>query len=251
VLDLDNTLWGGVVGDDGIEGLVLDQGSPLGAAYLKVQQVAKQLHDRGILMAVSSKNDDAIARSAFLSHPEMLLKEGQFASFRANWEDKASNLRVIAETPSIGVDSLVSLDDHPAERARVRDALPEVAVPELPSDPALYAQTLLAAGHLESVAFTADDRQRARLYAANVERTRSLGAATDLSAHLRSLEMRALCKPFDRAGRARITQLVNKTNQSNITTCRYTEAEVAAFEIAEAGLTFRCGSSTDSATTAQ
>jgi len=239
VLDLDNTLWGGVIGDDGMDGLVLGNGSPGGEAYLEIQQTALALRERGIILAVSSKNDDAIARGVFRAHPEMLLKEQHLAVFQANWEDKASNLRAIAQTLNIGLDSLVLLDDNPAERAQVREALPDVAVPELPDDPARYAQTLLAAGYFEAVAFTGEDRERANQYQSNAARAQALGAATDLTSYLLSLQMRALCGPFDGVGRSRITQLINKTNQFNLTTRRYSEAEVAAFEKANAGLTLQ------------
>ena len=237
VLDLDNTLWGGVIGDEGLAGIVLGNGSPQGEAFLEIQRVALALRERGIILAVSSKNDDAIARCVFKTHPEMLIKEEHIAVFQANWQDKASNLRAIAETLSIGLDSLVLLDDNPAERAQVRDALPEVAVPELPADPALYPQTLLAAGYFEATAFTSEDRLRAAQYQANAARAQSLGAATDLGSYLASLEMRAIVGPFDRVGRNRITQLINKTNQFNLTTRRHSESDVAAFEGASSGLT--------------
>jgi len=237
VLDLDNTLWGGVIGDDGLAGIALGNGSVIGEAYLNIQRNVIALHDRGIILAVSSKNDDHVARSVFRSHPEMLLREEHIAAFQANWLDKASNLRAIAETLSIGTDSLVLLDDNPAERAQVREALPEVAVPELPRDPALYADTLLAAGYFEAVRFTADDRNRAAQYQNNAARSRLLVASTDLDSYLQSLEMRALCRRFDSVNRARITQLINKTNQFNLTTHRYTESEVEAFETSAEGLT--------------
>ena len=239
VLDLDNTLWGGVIGDDGLTGIVLGNGSPLGEAYLKVQQTALALRERGVVLAVSSKNDDHIARGPFRAHPEMILKEQHVAVFQANWQDKASNLKAIAQTLNIGVDSLVLLDDNPVERAQVREALPEVAVPELPDDPAFYAQTLLAAGYFEAVAFTAEDRERANQYQSNAERAQALGAATDLSSYLTSLQMRAIFSPFDSVGRQRITQLINKSNQFNLTTRRYTESEVLAFEEASSGLTLQ------------
>jgi len=230
VLDLDNTLWGGVIGDAGLGGIVLGNGSPAGEAFLSIQQAALALRNRGILLAVSSKNDDAVAREVFRSHPEMLLREQHLAVFQANWQDKASNLKAIASTLNIGLDSLVLLDDNAAERAQVRDALPMVAVPELPDDPALFAETLLAAGYFEATRFTAEDQQRAGQYQANAARAKLLESSTDLSAYLRSLSMQAVCGPFDRIGRSRITQLINKTNQFNLTTRRYTETEVEAFE---------------------
>jgi len=239
VLDLDNTLWGGVIGDDGLTGLVLGNGSPLGEAYLKIQETALALRERGIILAVCSKNDDGIARGAFRTHPEMLLKEQHLAVFQANWQDKASNLKAIAQTLNIGLDSLVLLDDNPVERAQVREALPEVAVPELPEDPAFYAQTLLAAGYFEPVAFTDEDRERANQYQSNASRAQELGAATDLSSYLRSLKMRAIFGPFDSVGRSRITQLINKTNQFNLTTRRYSQSEITDLEKVGSGLTLQ------------
>jgi FkbH-like protein len=239
VLDLDNTLWGGVIGDDGLAGIVLGNGSPAGEAYLSIQQTALALRERGIVLAVSSKNDDQVARSVFRSHPEMLLKEEHIAVFQANWRDKATNLQAISDALNIGIDALVLLDDNPAEREQVRAALPAVAVPELPTDPTFYAQLLCAAGYFEATAFTSEDRRRAGQYEANVARTGLLGTMTNMDSYLRSLQMRAICGIFDRVGRARIAQLINKTNQFNLTTRRYTEAQVEAFERSRDGLTLQ------------
>ena len=161
VLDLDNTCWGGVIGDDGLDGIVIGQGSAEGEAFSAVQQAAVDLHSRGVILAVSSKNDDAVARRPFREHPEMLLKESHMAVFQANWQDKASNLEAIAKSLNIGLDALVLLDDNPAERAQMRAALPMAAVPELPSDPAWYPWTLAAAGYFEAVGFSEEDRLRA------------------------------------------------------------------------------------------
>jgi FkbH-like protein len=237
VLDLDNTLWGGVVGDDGLAGIILGNGDPVGEAFLDVQRTALALRERGIILAVSSKNDETTARGPFRSHPEMLIKEQHIAVFQANWQDKASNLKAIAQTLNIGLEALVLLDDNAAERAQVREALPEVAVPELPPDPALYGRTLLAAGYFEATQFTAEDQQRADLYSHEAARSRLLGAATDLGAYLRSLQMKAICSPFDAVSRARIAQLVNKSNQFNLTTRRYTEADIETFAHSPAALT--------------
>jgi HAD superfamily phosphatase (TIGR01681 family) len=146
VLDLDNTLWGGIVGDDGVEGLVLGTGTPLGETYSALQRMALSLKERGILLCVSSKNDEAIALDAFRSHPEMVLREEDIVVFRVNWDDKAANIKAIADTIDLGLDSFVFLDDNPAERKRVRDALPAVAVPELPEDPSEWISVLQAAG---------------------------------------------------------------------------------------------------------
>ncbi|HYQ18675.1 MAG TPA: HAD-IIIC family phosphatase, partial [Polyangiaceae bacterium] len=161
ILDLDNTVWGGVIGDDGLDGIVIGQGDATGEAHLSVQRAALALRDRGIVLAVSSKNTDEIARRPFREHPEMLLREEHIAVFQANWNDKATNIVAIAKELSLGVDSMVFLDDNPVERNLVRQLLPQVAVPELPADPALYARTLLAAGYFEAVAFSAEDKRRA------------------------------------------------------------------------------------------
>jgi FkbH-like protein len=230
VLDLDNTIWGGVVGDDGVASLVVGQGDARGEAFIAIQRSALELRERGIVLAVCSKNDDTVARSPFREHPEMLLKEEHFAVFQANWIDKPSNLEAIAKTLNIGLDSLVLLDDNAAERAEVRAALPQLAVPELPADPGWYAWYLRAAGYFEALSFSAEDRLRVGSYAADAQRSAVLGKARDLGEYLVSLEMKIDFAPFDSQGRQRIAQLVNKTNQFNLTTRRYTEREVAEME---------------------
>ncbi len=230
ILDLDNTLWGGVIGDDGLEGIVLGQGNPTGEAYLGVQQFALDLRARGIVLAVSSKNDDAVARAAFARHPEMLLRESSIAVFQANWNDKATNIRAIATELSLGLDAMVFLDDNPVERGLVREFLPEVAVPELPDDPALYVRTLAAAGYFEALAFSEEDRARAGFYADNARRAELQAKAGDVDAYLASLQMTIGFRPFDATGRSRIAQLINKSNQFNLTTRRYDEAAVEAAE---------------------
>jgi len=227
VLDLDNTLWGGVIGDDGLDGIVLGQGDATGEAHLHVQRTALALRARGIVLAVSSKNTDEVAREPFKKHADMLLREDHIAVFQANWNDKASNIRAIAAELSLGLDAMVFLDDNPVERNLVRTMVPEVAVPELPSDPALYARTLLAAGYFEAIAFSEEDRKRAEFYQDNARRVVLQARAGNLQAYLESLQMQMTLRPFDDAGRARIAQLINKSNQFNLTTRRYTEAEVA------------------------
>jgi FkbH-like protein len=230
VLDLDNTLWGGVVGDDGLEGLVLGQGNATGEAYLDVQRTALSLRDRGVVLAVSSKNDDETARAPFRKHPEMLLREEHIAVFQANWNDKATNITAIADELALGIDAFVFLDDNPVERGLVRELLPAVAVPELPDDPALYARTLLAAGYFEAVSFSDEDRQRAEFYQGNARRATLAKQAGDVESYLASLDMTIDFRPFDATGRSRIAQLINKSNQFNLTTRRYTEADVEAAE---------------------
>ncbi len=230
ILDLDNTVWHGVIGDDGLEGIVIGQGDPTGEAHLSVQQTALMLRERGIVLAVSSKNNDEVARLPFQNHPEMLLRENHVAVFQANWNDKATNITAIAAELSLGLESMVFLDDNPAERGLVRSLLPEVAVPELPSDPALYARTLLAAGYFEATTFSAEDRKRSDFYQGNAQRAALQQQAGDVDAYLASLDMTITFQPFDETGRSRITQLINKSNQFNLTTRRYSEAEVGAAE---------------------
>ncbi|MGI3776053.1 MAG: HAD-IIIC family phosphatase [Janthinobacterium lividum] len=229
VLDLDNTLWGGVIGDDGLEGIEIGQGNASGEAFAALQTHAKRLAARGVILAVCSKNDEANALQPFEKHPEMVLRREDIASFVANWDDKATNLRRIARALNIGLDSLVFLDDNPFERNLVRGELPEVAIPEFPEDdPALVPQMLADAGYFDTLAITADDAKRTAQYRENSERAALAETATDLPAYLRSLEMKLVWNRFDRVGLARIVQLFNKTNQFNLTTIRTTDAAIAA-----------------------
>jgi FkbH-like protein len=230
VLDLDNTLWGGVIGDDGLTGIELGQGSPAGEAFVAVQRMALELRARGVVLAVCSKNEDDAARLPFREHPDMILKEDHIAVFQANWTDKAANLRAIAQTLNIGIDSLVFLDDNPAERMQVRGELPLVAVPELPEDPAQYPRALAAAGYFEAVSFSKEDRERAAYYQANAERAAMLSATANLDEYLASLDMVCTIGRVDPISRSRVTQLINKSNQFNLTTRRYAEREVEAME---------------------
>ena len=230
VLDLDNTIWGGVVGDEGLANIVLANGDPTGEAFLELQRAVLGLHSRGVTLAVCSKNDGAVARAAFREHPEMLLKEAHIAVFQANWEDKVRNLNAIAETLKLGLEALVFLDDNPVERQLVRQELPAVAVPELPEDPALFARTLLSAGYFESIHFTDEDRNRNEQYRADGLRVSLAARAINLENYLRSLEMRIDFRAFSPVDRQRIVQLVNKTNQFNVTTRRYTEAQIKSYE---------------------
>lgn len=230
VLDLDNTLWGGVIGDDGLGGIAVGEGDPVGEAHLDVQRTALMLRSLGVILAVSSKNEDANARLPFREHPDMLLREDDIAVFQANWADKASNLEAIAKALDIGVDALVLLDDNPAERAQVRAALPGVAAPELPADPALFARTLLWAGYFETVALSGEDLLRADDYRARARRIELEASTRDLGSYLASLEMEIAFAPFDATGRVRISQLINKSNQFNLTTRRYSETDIATME---------------------
>jgi len=229
VLDLDNTLWGGVIGDDGIEGIILGNGTGVGEAYLALQRYAKTLKDRGVILAVCSKNDPSIAETALRTHPEMLLKHSDFAAFAVNWNDKPSNLQAIAHRLNIGLESLVFVDDNPAERAHVRATLPMVAVPELPDDPAHFVRCIADAGYFESVSFTKEDAERADQYTANKKRDALQSAAGGIDDFLQRLEMFVEYGPVTSLNIARVTQLINKTNQFNTTTVRLAENDVSAF----------------------
>jgi FkbH-like protein len=228
VLDLDNTIWGGVIGDDGIEGIVLGQGSPMGEAYAAFQEYARELARRGVILAVCSKNDETNALEPFEQHPDMVLRRHDIASFVANWTDKVSNIRAIADELSIGLDSLVFIDDNPFERNLVRQELPMVAVPEVADDPTYYPHAISDAGYFESLAVTDEDRDRTDQYQSNRAREALKASATDIAGYLRGLEMRLLWKRFDRVGIQRIVQLINKSNQFNLTTRRYSEEDVFA-----------------------
>lgn len=226
VFDLDNTVWGGVIGDDGLDGIAIGQGSLVGEAYLGVQRCILDLHQRGIVLAVSSKNTHQIAIAAFEQHEDMLLKTEHISVFQANWEDKASNINAIAKSLNLGLDAMVFLDDNPVERQRVRDTLPEVAVPELPEDPAYYPRVLTTAGYFESIAFSEEDQQRNANYRANAQRIEAFESLGSLEEYLTSLQMVLHLRPFDERGLARIVQLINKTNQFNLTTHRHDQNAV-------------------------
>ena len=180
-----------------------------------------------------------IAEAAFRDHPEMLLRRPDISAFVANWGDKAENLKTIAARLNIGLDSLVFVDDNPAERERIRQSLPMVAVPELPKDVANYVRCLADAGYFEAVAFTSEDRQRTEQYAANAERELLFELSESLDDFLRNLQMSVVFGPFTAADLVRVTQLFNKTNQFNTTTKRYSAEEVAHFAAAEETVTLQ------------
>lgn len=226
VLDLDNTLWGGVIGDDGLAGIRLGSGAD-GEAFVDFQRYVQSLKERGVIVAVCSKNDEQAAREPFLKHPDCVLKLEDFSAFLANWDNKADNIRCIAETLNIGLDALVFVDDNPVERNLVRELLPMVAVPELPEDPSLYIGALDDQRYFETVSVSADDRERTRYYQANTERSALKTQFSDISGYLRSLRMVATAGSLDDFHRPRIAQLINKSNQFNLGGIRYTEAELA------------------------
>jgi len=227
VLDLDNTLWGGVIGDDGLDGIRLGTG-PEGEAFVAFQAYLQALGRRGIVLAVSSKNDPKNAAEPFEKHPDMRLRLGDIAVFRANWDNKPDNIREIARTLNLGLDAFVFIDDNPAEREMVRQLLPMVEVPELAADPADYIASLATQNLFEATLYSAEDGERARLYRENAERDASSRTAADLSSYLANLAMRAAVGPVDAFTLPRMAQLINKSNQFHLTGTRYAEAELAA-----------------------
>jgi FkbH-like protein len=227
VLDLDNTIWGGVIGDDGIDGIQLGNGAE-GEAFVAFQKFLKSLLGRGILLAVCSKNEQAVAEEPFRRHPAMQLRLEDISCFRANWENKADNLRCIAKALNIGLDALVFVDDNASERELVRSQLPEVSVVAMHEDPSDYPAALAAACLFEATSFSAEDMVRVQLYRENAKREDSLRAAPDLNSFLRDLEMEAESGAIDSFRLPRMAQLLAKTNQFHLTTTRFSESELVA-----------------------
>jgi len=232
VLDLDNTLWGGVVGDDGLDGIELGERDETGA-YRSFQLYLRELGRRGVLLAVCSKNDESLARRVFREHPGMVLREEHIAAFVANWEDKATNIRRIRDKLNIGLDSMVFLDDNPFERNLVRQLVPEVVVPELPEDPGLYVRAVSELNLFETASHSALDERRGALYQEQERREEERACFASLDEYLRSLETVARVARFEPRDLPRIAQLLQRSNQFNLTTRRHSEAECAAMMRAE------------------
>jgi FkbH-like protein len=231
-VDLDNTLWGGVIGEDGINGIHLGEEYP-GAAFQEVQRALLDLSRRGILLAVASKNNPAEALEALSSHPGMLLKPGDFAAMRINWNEKARSLREIAAELNIGLDAVALLDDNPVERQQVREQAPEAIVIPLPEDPMGYARAVRNCPWFERLTLSEEDRRRGEYYAAQRERVELERSVTSKEDFYRSLEQEVEIAPVNALTVARAAQLTQKTNQFNLTTRRYTEQQIA--EMAGAG----------------
>ena len=226
VLDLDNTLWGGIVSEDEVTGLTIGHETALGESFLAWQRYILQLKSRGILLAVCSKNDEDIAKSGF-THPDCLLKVEDFLSFQANWEPKSENIHRIADEIGIGLDSLVFIDDNPAERQIVRDQLPMVTVPEVEGGaPFSYIRAIEQGKYFETLTLSADDLKRNATYQGNKERKKLQSCSGSYDDFLKSLDMKAEIGPFKEVYLERIAQLTNKSNQFNLTTRRYTEEEL-------------------------
>ncbi len=236
VLDLDNTLWGGVVGDDGVDGVKIGENDAEGEAFKAFQEYILGLKDRGLLLAVSSKNDPDIARLPFQQREDMVLSLDDFVAFKAGWNPKPQSVMQIAEQLNIGMDSIVFVDDNPVERALMRDSAPEVKVVELSADPAEYPYLLERSGWLEFAQFTAEDRQKTAQYKQNAERQELLASHDDYEKFLESLDQKAVVGDFAPEHLDRITQLINKTNQFNLTTKRMTRSEVEEVDGRESAL---------------
>jgi FkbH-like protein len=227
VLDLDNTIWGGVIGDDGPAGIQLGDDYP-GSVFKSFQRAALGLMDRGILLAVVSKNDHEVAEQVFRTHPEMVIRWEDLSAVRINWGPKSENLRAIARELNIGADALVLFDDNPVERAEVRAGAPEVGVIDVPTDPLRYIEALEACSWFDQTGLSAEDRSRAEMYREDRARRSLEAAVADPQDFLRSLEMEAEVGRADATTLGRIAQLIGKTNQFNLTTRRHTQGEIAA-----------------------
>jgi FkbH-like protein len=228
VLDLDNTLWGGIIGEDGLEGLKLGP-SQEGQSFYEFQKYLLALYNRGIILAINSKNNYDDALSVFREHPFMLLKEQHFASMQINWSDKVSNMQAIARELNIGLDSLVYIDDDKFNREIVRSSLPEVLVIDLPSDPSYYLQTLMELDDFNLLQITDEDKKKGLMYAQQRKRSELQLQATDISHYLQSLEMVVIIERANQFNTPRISQLTQKTNQFNLTTRRYLEEDIKGF----------------------
>ncbi len=225
ILDLDNTLWGGVIGDDGVEGIAIGNEQPAGMSYTEFQSYLKKLSSLGIMLNVCSKNEEKIAKQGFTNRKESPLSIDDFICFKANWEPKHINIANIAKEINIGEDSFVFIDDNPAEREIVRKSLPSVVVPEV-SCPEDYIKAIDRAGFFEITAFTKDDAKRNEMYKQNAQRAAAESSFTDYTDYLLSLNMTSEIGAFSNAHCERITQLINKTNQFNFTTRRYAQSEI-------------------------
>jgi len=223
-LDLDNTLWGGIVGDDGVDNLTLGNETSMGQAYTEFQEYLKGLKAQGILLNVISKNEEDAALAG-IDHPQMILKKDDFISIKANWDPKSKNLKDMAQELTLLPESFVFVDDNPAEREIVRQQVPGVGVPEM-SKVEYYIQELDHAGYFETTNLSGDDLKRNSMYKENVARAKLQSSFDNYEDYLLSLDMKAVIKPFESVYMSRIAQLTNKSNQFNLTTRRYTQEEI-------------------------
>ena len=225
IVDLDNTLWGGVIGDDGIENIQIGN-LGIGKAFTEFQYWIKKLKNRGVIIAVCSKNTESVAKEPFEKHPDMVLHLDDIAVFMANWDNKADNIIRIQSILNIGFDSMVFLDDNPFERNMVRENIPEICVPELPEDPADYLEYLYSLNLFETVSFSNEDAERTKLYQIEAQRSTVQKKFANEDDFLKSLNMLSLVEPFNKFNIPRVAQLSQRSNQFNLRTVRYTEADI-------------------------
>lgn len=226
ILDLDNTLWGGVIGDDGLEGIELGHGLGIGKAFTEFQMWIKKLKQRGIIICVASKNNEETAKEPFEKHPDMVLKLDDIAVFQANWETKVDNIRTIQSILNIGFDSMVFLDDNPFERNMVRENIPGITVPELPEDPAQYLEFLYSLNLFETASYSNADKDRTKQYQVEAKRVSLSKTFTNEADFLKSLNMVSTVSGFTKFNTPRVAQLSQRSNQFNLRTIRYTEADI-------------------------
>ena len=226
ILDLDNTVWGGVIGDDGLEGIELGHGLGIGKAFTEFQMWVKKLKQRGIIICVASKNNEETAKEPFEKHPDMVLKLDDIAVFQANWETKVDNIRTIQSVLNIGFDSMVFLDDNPFERNMVRENIPGITVPELPDDPAMYLEYLYSLNLFETASYSNADKDRTKQYQVEAKRVSLSKSFTNEADFLKSLNMVSTVSGFTRFNTPRVAQLSQRSNQFNLRTIRYTEADI-------------------------
>lgn len=225
ILDLDNTTWGGIIGDDGLEKIQIGN-LGIGKAFSEFQYWVKALQKRGVIIAVCSKNDEDKAKEPFEKHPDMVLKMEDIAVFVANWDNKADNIRKIQSILNIGFDSMVFLDDNPFERNIVRENLPSVCVPELPDDPAEYLEYLYGLNLFETAGVSENDAERTKQYQIEAQRSIALDNCTNVEDFLKSMNMVSDVRAFDNFSKPRVSQLTQRSNQFNLRTIRYTEQEI-------------------------
>ena len=229
ILDLDNTVWGGVIGDDGLEGIQLGHGLGIGKAFTEFQMWVKKLKQRGIIICVASKNNEETAKEPFEKHPDMILKLEDIAVFMANWETKVDNIRAIQQILNIGFDSMVFLDDNPFERNMVRENIPGITVPELPEDPGEYLEFLYGENLFETVSYSGLDKDRTKQYQVEAQRVSLQKTFANEADFLKSLNMVSIVSGFTKFNTPRVAQLSQRSNQFNLRTVRYTEADIEAF----------------------
>ena len=225
IIDLDNTTWGGIIGDDGLENIQIGS-LGIGKAFTEFQYWIKKLKNRGIIIAVCSKNTESVAKEPFEKHPDMVLKLDDISVFVANWDNKVDNIRQIQKVLNIGFDSMVFLDDNPFERNIVRENIPEICVPELPEDPAEYLEFLYSLNLFETISFSNEDTERTKLYQTEAKRVSVQEKFTNENDFLQSLSMVSDVQPFNKFNIPRVSQLSQRSNQFNLRTIRYTDAEV-------------------------